>query len=145
MDGKQGSKLQESKNRVREGLSGKEGRRREGKWENQRGGQKRMARPFYFETNAKCSGRSVAQNSVLSVLQPLPDVATSSCEHCDALNTSYLCVLSHQFPKSGISPDWEKEAVFREIFLSDSLRFTRYTLLRKIKLIISTAGVSGFH
>lgn len=81
---------QEGKKRGRERWSGKEGRQREGKWKSQRGGQKRLARPFYFETNAQCSGRSVAQNSVLSVL--LPDVAASLRKHSCTLNTSYLRV-----------------------------------------------------
>lgn len=56
--------------------------------------KKRLARPFYFETSAQCSGRSVAQNSVLSVLQPLPDAAASRCKHSDTLNTSRRRVLS---------------------------------------------------
>lgn len=65
--------------------------RESGRAREERGGQKRLARPFYFETNAQCSGRSVTQNSVLSVLQPLPDVAASLRKHTHTLNTSYLC------------------------------------------------------
>lgn len=94
--------------------------RESGRAREERGGQKRLARPFYFETNAQCSGRSVTQNSVLSVLQPLPDVAASLRKHTHTLNTSYLCFFSLcVFPnKSRLNSLWEKEALFGITFLA---------------------------
>lgn len=72
-----------------EGWGGKEGRQREGKWKSKRRGQKCLARPFYFETNAQCSGHSITQNSVLSVIQQLPDLAAFLRKHSYTL-CSYL-------------------------------------------------------
>lgn len=69
----------------------------------------------------KCSGRSVTQNSVLSVLQPLPDVAASLRKHTHTLNTSYLCVFFSLcgFPnKSRLNSLREKEALFGRTFLA---------------------------
>lgn len=71
------------------GWSRKEGRQREGKWKSKRRGQKCLARPFYFETNAQCSGHSITQNSVLSVIQQLPDLAAFLRKHSYTL-CSYL-------------------------------------------------------
>lgn len=74
-------RVREREGRGRERWSRKEGRQREGKWKSKRRGQKCLARPFYFETNAQCSGHSITQNSVLSVIQQLPDLAAFLRKH----------------------------------------------------------------